>query len=348
MVRHIDTFELDLFHEQLILLIETGLPLPTGIRNISRNFLNVKFRQSLHRIADGLEEGESLSDVLLKEKKFFSSVYIALIRIGEKGGKLNKALQIAIDYERYQYDFRNKVKDSCIRPLYVFIFASVIYLVTMTIYSVNVLKYYHETGMTLPAVLKLYNYIISIPTHNYIILISIILVGYLLFQTKYLRFMVHSIYLKMPLLKRVLVDGFIASFSEGMAFLLRANIPLPESLFLIAQMTNNQRLAQVLENSASLTSEGMSFTEALSSIKILPRLFLTAVASGEKGGVLPDSLDGLAKVYRIETEYHSQMFIRALEVSLIIIVGLWVLVLAMLMFITYLKLPQIMDFIPQW
>ncbi|WP_410335958.1 type II secretion system F family protein [Longimonas sp.] len=39
-----------------------------------------------------MEEGQSLADSLAKEKKYFPSDYVALVRMGEKGGNLMQGL----------------------------------------------------------------------------------------------------------------------------------------------------------------------------------------------------------------------------------------------------------------
>ena len=87
--------ELEAFHEHLAMLLDTGLPLPEGIRRFAGEARDSKFRDSLERIADGLKDGQSLAEAMEGEERFFPADYLSIIRVGEKGGALLDSLQLA-------------------------------------------------------------------------------------------------------------------------------------------------------------------------------------------------------------------------------------------------------------
>ncbi len=84
--------EFESFHQRIMLLLDTGQPLPEGIRRFARHIRNPSFKRTLDRVALGLSAGENLSDALAAEKGRFPPGWVALVRIGEKGGDLGQSL----------------------------------------------------------------------------------------------------------------------------------------------------------------------------------------------------------------------------------------------------------------
>ncbi|MCP4113158.1 MAG: hypothetical protein GY749_47785 [Desulfobacteraceae bacterium] len=77
---------------------------------------------------------------------------------------------------------------------------------------------------------------------------------------------------------------------------------------------------------------------------IFPNPFITAVASGEQSGTLPDSLSDLVKLYQAETEFHTDLFLRILDTALIILLGIWVACLLILMYSMYFNFLKLFRF----
>ncbi len=347
-LKRLDNLELEFFHEQMVMLLDTGLPLPEGIRRFARDIRKPEFRQALDRLASGLDEGENFSEALAKDKRFFPLDYVALIKVGEQGGNLLKALSLAIEQERFQRNFRDRLKNTLIYPFLVFILVCATYSITIWFSYPVIFDSFQAAGIPIPWISGI-TYALFTKTGQYSpVLAALFLAMFFILRTRKVRLLIHAVFLKVPLLGKVLAERFIASFSEAMAILLKGGVSYPESFGLLAKVTANPSLASDLEKAAASAEQGVSFTDILSSMAIFPNLYIAAAASGEQSGILPDSLFNLAKLYRSETEFHSGLFLQTLDVVMILLLGIWVGGLLTAMYLMYFRFYEVIDCTLQW
>jgi len=346
--QRLDHLELEYFHQQMLLLVEGGIPLPQGIRRFALQIRTPQFRQSLSQLAQGLEQGESLSEAMARDQRFFPPEYVALIRAGEQGGSLLGALNLAREHERFQSDFSNRLRTTLLYPFLVLVLVCATYSIAILVSYPVLMDYYQSVGAPLPWFSQvIYGFFLGLGRLSPVWLLLLILL-LLLLRRNQTRLWLHRLEFKIPLLRQVLADRFVASFSEGMATLLRAGLPVPESLELMARITSNRSLQIELERAVASTREGAKLEEALSTLKEFPRLYLAAVAAAEESGALPDSLSGMAAMYRSETEYHSRLFLQGLDVFLIVAVGVWVAALMIGLYSLYWRLVLVIDYVLAW
>ena len=79
----------------------------------------------------------------------------------------------------------------------------------------------------------------------------------------------------------------IMTFTQQLAILLEAGLPLDRSLSILIELTENKKLAKVIENILSSLKGGSSLADALARHpRIFSRLYINMVKAGESGGVL--------------------------------------------------------------
>ncbi|MCP4687221.1 MAG: hypothetical protein GY859_04165 [Desulfobacterales bacterium] len=341
-------FEFEFFHRQVMLLLDTGQSLPGGIRRVAREFRKPAFQRALNRMALGLAEGENLSDAMAGEKGLFPPEYIALVRIGEKGGDLGETLEIAIKHERLQNDFKTRVQNVLIYPCWAFAFACALYIVMSIIFFPPLLESWEYAEIAAPGPARWSMALFHWGKACAPYLAIVLALGLLLWRKTNARLWLHGLSLRIPFLKRILIGRFIALFSENTGALLRAGSPLDESLALMAGLTKNRRLSRDLKKAAAAAREGEELGGVLSSMAVFPDLFLASVDVGARGGSLPAILAKQANIYRTETEFHSRAFLRVLDAALLLIVGLWVAFLATGVFTMYIHSIETLDHILRW
>lgn len=87
----------------------------------------------------------------------------------------------------------------------------------------------------------------------------------------------------------------IAVFSRQMATMIRAGIPLMQSIEVVSQSVKKPTMVRLLQNLANNVSSGSSFSEALSRHpRQFDRLFINLVNAGEQSGALDQMLDRIA------------------------------------------------------
>ena len=121
-------------------LLRSGVPILTAITIVREIIGNRIIANSLSGVHDGVKEGEGMAKPL-KRYRFFPSLAIHMITVGEETGKLDEMLLKVAD--TYDKDVRNTVKRfvSLLEPLMILIMGIVVGFIVismlMAIFSVN-------------------------------------------------------------------------------------------------------------------------------------------------------------------------------------------------------------------
>jgi len=93
----------------------------------------------------------------------------------------------------------------------------------------------------------------------------------------------------------------LVEFYRQLSLLVRAELPLPESLANLAESTQDQRMKAVLRDITREAGQGRSFSAALERHpRFFPRVHLRIIKAGEESGALSDVLAEVAEIARFE------------------------------------------------
>jgi type IV pilus assembly protein PilC len=132
--------------------------------------------------------------------------------------------------------------------------------------------------------------------------------------------------------KRVGVKD-LAVFAKQFAGLIHAGLPLMRALAIIADQTENKKLASALAAVQVDIESGRSFSAALAAHPLVfPPLMVSLVSVGETGGFLADSLDAIARSYRADVDLQ-QKIKSAMTYPIIVLIIAVLGVIAMITFV---------------
>ena len=104
---------------------------------------------------------------------------------------------------------------------------------------------------------------------------------------------------QIPLLRRRIKLAEVEFFTDQMATLIGAHIPLPRSLEITLDQITNPELRRVVEQVRYDVEHGSMFNDALAEHpKVFPNLYVNMVKAGVTGGVLDIVLQRLAEFYK--------------------------------------------------
>jgi type IV pilus assembly protein PilC len=128
-------------------------------------------------------------------------------------------------------------------------------------------------------------------------------------------------------------------FTQQLAVVLEAGIPLIEALFILEQQTTNPKLQQILAEVRQEVMNGKLFSEAMAQTGDFDRLFITMLKTGESTGELDNALFALYdlrdKAFKLRARVKKAMTMPA--IAALIIVGV---IIIMLTFV----IPQFQEF----
>lgn len=114
-------FPLTLFSQELLSLLEAGLPLLEGIEILARKERDNATREIYTSLSRQLYEGKSLSQALQTHPAAFPALYIATLRASEKTSDLKSALSRYLAYREQLDGVKKKVLNAAIYPVFLIV-----------------------------------------------------------------------------------------------------------------------------------------------------------------------------------------------------------------------------------
>ncbi len=305
-LRGVSAEELSLFNSQLAGIIDSGVPLSQGLRELSRDMSRGPLKDAARRISEDMVSGTALPDALAKEAPSFPPLYVDMVRAGMKAQNLSGVLRLLSEESLARARLRRALRQASIYPAFVIALAFAILLLLGFFVLPPFTTFYKEFGMPISAQTRL---VFGLAKYlRYILiglggaaLVIITLVG-TLSRTSEGRLLLDRIKLALPGIRAVVRARILARVSRILGILLRAEVPLDLSLGLICGASENEIARQALTEIQERVARGERLSEGLRAQGIFPAVFTWMVSVGEERGALPETMLDLARVYEEETE----------------------------------------------
>ncbi|OEF28472.1 type II secretion system F family protein [Vibrio rumoiensis] len=326
-----------IFCRQLYSLTKAGVPLLRAIKGLIQNCTNKQLKQALEDVSAELTNGRSLSASLQLYPNVFSPLFVSMINVGENTGRLDEALlQLAHYYEK-ELETRKRIKEAMRYPMFVIGFISVAMVILNTMVIPKFASMFARFGVDLPLPTRM-----LIATSNFFVdywalLIAIVFALIFAFKAWVSRAAGREKWdkfrLRMPLVGSIVNRAQMARFSRTFALMLRAGVPINQSLALSAEALGNRFLeVRLLEMKAAIEAGGSISNAAISSDVFTP-LVIQMIAVGEETGRIDELLIEVADFYEREVDYDLKTLTARIEPILLVIVAGMVLILALGIFL---------------
>jgi general secretion pathway protein F len=125
----------------------------------------------------------------------------------------------------------------------------------------------------------------------------------------------------------------LSLFTRQLATLVRAGLPLEESLLAVSQQTEKPRVQSIILGVRSKVMEGHTLADGLTDFpRVFPEIYRATIAAGEQAGHLDNVLERLA-VYTESREEIRQKILAAMLYPIVLSVMCFVIVCALLVFV---------------
>lgn len=325
------------FTEELYTLVHAGLPLDRSLAITAELASKPALRAVVNDVLKQIKGGKSLAEALAAHPKYFSRLYVNMIRAGEAGGVLDAILERLVEFERSADEMKSYLVASMIYPCL---------LTAVGMASVGVLLYFvlpkfasifKEVGAAVPpetlALLALSDF-----TRNYwwVVLGSLAVAAIGLRQ--WLRTPKGSrtwdaVKLRLPLLGPTVLKIEVARFARTLGTLTASAVPLIAGVRIVQDIAHNQILAEAISKIAAGAKRGEGVAKPMRDAGVFPALAVHLVEVGEETGRLDLMLLQIADVYDKDVKTSVKALTSIFEPAIILVMGLIVgtVVLSMLM-----------------
>src|SRR5260221_5353911 len=145
-------FPLVLFSQELLVLLNAGLPLVESIETLAERERRSEFRALLERVAAILRQGNTLSSALQQFPLAFPPLYVSTAQASEKTSDLAPALGRYVAYQNQLEAIRKRLVNAAIYPPLLIGVAGLVSLLPLVYGLPRLRRTYHERNVDLPIV----------------------------------------------------------------------------------------------------------------------------------------------------------------------------------------------------
>ncbi len=331
------------FYTELGVLLKAGITLKDAIELLHKAQNKKQNKQILHDILQTIINGESLSEVL-KQQKYFSEYEYFSIKIGEETGTLSKVmLQLGTFFSRKNEQRRNII--SALTYPIIILSTAVLVVGFMLRYVVPMFQdIFKQQNVELPAITKVIIRLSDfIQTYGGLLLLFVVILFVLKrFANKNVRFKQFgdTLILKLPFIGKFVRNVYLSQFTQAVALLTASKVPIVNSIQLVKQMIGFYPLKQSLNIVESYILKGASLSESLKQHKFFDSKMVALVKVAEETNQTEFIFERLNQQYNIQVQQQSKMLSTIIEPFIILIVGFFVGIILVAMYLPMFKLSS--------
>ncbi len=317
-LRRIDSSFLPQMTRQLSTLLSAGVPLMDALTSLSGEYHGF-YKGMLIALKERVSGGMALHRALEDFPDHFPDFYRNMVQAGVASGTLNKVLMRLADFLEKQNSIRSRVRAAMAYPLLMTGVSIVVLSFLFTFVIPKIVKIFRDTKSTLPIITVILIFLSSFLTKYWWALLGGAAAGSFslrrFFRSR--KLLVHKAFLKLP--GNVIQSLYYTRFARTLGFLLEGGLPMIQALHLAAKATGNSALEASILHAAGKVIEGQSLSASLEGF---PPVLIQLIATGEKSGRLPETLNRAADSYEETFNRRVNQVIGLLEPAMILVMGL--------------------------
>ena len=317
--------DLAIMSRQMATMIAAGLSLLRSLTVVADQTTNKTLASTLRLVQRDVETGSSFSESLQKHPLVFPRLMIYLVKAGEVGGFLDRALDsIAKNFES-DVKLRATIRSAMTYPVTVLIIA-IAAVFAMLIFIVPVFQgMFAQFGGELPLPTQVLvtlsgNMIWILPVFVVVVLVTAIWWQ----RNKHLdsvRKVVDPIKLRIPVFGPLFTKVAVARFCRNLATMMSAGVPILQSLSIVAETSSNWVLEQSIRRVQDSVRTGKPLAVQLAEEPMIPAMVVQMVAVGEDSGSLETMLAKAADFYDEEVQSTAESLTSLIEPLMIVVIG---------------------------
>jgi type IV pilus assembly protein PilC len=319
------------FIENLAVLLNSGLSVVDALKTIQLELRIKAMKKVIGKIIDEVESGIALWQAM-DNQGFFSPYALALIRIGEESGALSRNMEYLSVQQEKDRSLRAKVQMAMIYPSIVLVLTVIVTLGLAWFVLPQLVTVLLSLNAELPFVTRMIIWIANFMKAHGNVAVPLFLTFLLLVTSlcKYtrLRGPTQQFIFRLPGVGTMARSATIARFGVILGSLLRAGVPLVESIHSMADVTDTVAYRKFYYRLANAIEVGQSFASAFSTLKetssLIPISVQQLIVTGEKSGRMADMLMRIADIYEKKAEESAARLPVVLEPILLIFIGVLV------------------------
>ena len=318
--------DLAVFARQFATMTSSGMSLLRSLSILEEQTTAPLLKKAVEEVRTDVSGGVSLSSAMAKHEKQFPRLMVAMIRAGEAGGMIDRALESIADSLEKDAALRGKIKSALTYPAIVLSFTFVL-IAGVLIFIVPIFEaMFKNLGGQLPGITQ---FLVD-TSHNMWWIGPLFLIvfggGTTVFrrrlrQSQELRLAFDQFKLKLPVFGTLFRKLAISRFTRNLGPLLNVGVPVMQALSVVGETTGNEVINAAMKDVQTGVREGRPMSSALRQHKIFPEMVTQMIEVGEESGQISQMLDKVADFYDREVDSTAESLTASIEPIMVLVMG---------------------------
>ncbi len=325
------------FISTLQILLTSGIPAVESLMFMEQEAAKKKIRDMSKILKTQIMSGSTFADTLARYPEVFGYIFIGLIKAGEEAGELEKTLGRIKDLLTKQENTKSKVIGTLMYPTFVIVLAFLITLVMLLFVFPAFKEMFAQQEKALPLITSmminmgdfLKEYWFTIP----LFLLAFVVFCIVTVKWQPARNILDKVVLKIPLLNNLILYSNFSNFLSVLSVSYDAGIPIVDCLHLGVITLTNSVLRTKMSGAIIKVQQGMQVSQAFKSTKIVPRMLLFMISTGEQSGRLGEMLEKGVNFLDKTLDGIIDTLTKMIEPIMLIVIGGIVLVMALALYL---------------
>ena len=319
------------------ILLQSGIPAVESLMFMEQEAAKAKIRDMCRELKVQIMAGSTFADTLARYPNVFGYIFIGLIKAGEEAGELEKTLGRIKDLLTKQSNTRGKVIGTLMYPVFVIVLSFLIILVMLLFVFPAFKEMFAQQDKELPLITKmmidagdyLKEFWYTIPIFIVVGIAIIITIN----KWEPAKRVVDKLVLKIPLINNLILFSNYSNFLSVISVSYDAGIPIVDCLHLGVITLTNSLMKSKMGGAITKVQQGMQVSQAFKSTKIMPKMLLFMISTGEQSGRLGDMLEKAVNFLDKTLDGVIDTMTKMIEPIMLIVIGTIVLVMALALYL---------------
>src|SRR5262249_25090249 len=314
------------FSRQMAAFVRTGIPITEALEVIEEGTGNKRFKQMLYQMREQINNGVPFSEAVAEHESVFPPYYIGILRSSELTGQLDVALEQLSVYIERDVEAKAAIKSALVYPSVVLVMSVVTVLVLAVWVLPKFTKFFKHLGAKLPLATRMLLGLSDVTQKFWFLWVALVIgfIALIVWMQKSDRGRMRrdKIFLRLPLIRDVTLFAVVERVCRIISAMVKAGVPLPDTLAAAIQGANNKVFEQALHIARDRMLEGEGLAAPITHTNLFPKAATQMMRVGEDTGTLDTQLDNAAQYYSREVEYKVKKLTSLFEPAVIIFMGL--------------------------
>lgn len=280
---------------ELAAMIRAGVTIGEATSVVAEEMRPGRLRDALSQVGQEAFRGRSVAEAMRAHSEVFSPLTIAMVEVGERGGRLDESLREIADYHHRDFELRHLLTRELAYPL-VLLAAIILIPVIGDFVRIWLTGTLQAALIAALSRLALVLVLLGVPAGLILLVIS------RMSRSRQGRLALDRLKIGLPIVGPAARKLAIARFHRALAALTSAGVMMGTAVRLAGEAAGNEAVRRDLARNAGQIDAGKSLSDALADSSLLPGSAKAMLRTGERTGAVDAMAEKVADYLEGEAE----------------------------------------------